>query len=90
MGYPIGTKGYKVYDIQDKRIKICRYVLICEETFPFKNNKTDYKDEDPIKFQNNECQQHDEPTQFDEPMNEEVWHTHNSDDTLISNPIKVN
>nr|GFA06723.1 putative ribonuclease H-like domain-containing protein [Tanacetum cinerariifolium] len=37
LGYPQGTKGYKIYDIESKKIVVSRDVLFLEENFPFKN-----------------------------------------------------
>lgn len=35
LGYPIGIKGYKLYDIQTKQIFISRDVVFHETIFPF-------------------------------------------------------
>lgn len=35
IGYPMGTKGYKLYDIQFQRMCISRDVVFREDTFPF-------------------------------------------------------
>nr|GEV82523.1 integrase, catalytic core [Tanacetum cinerariifolium] len=37
LGYPQGTKGYKIYDIESKKIVVSRDVLFLKENFPFKN-----------------------------------------------------
>ncbi|KAM0002197.1 putative RNA-directed DNA polymerase [Helianthus debilis subsp. tardiflorus] len=35
LGYPPGTKGYKIYDLQLKKIFITRHVKFYEDVFPF-------------------------------------------------------
>lgn len=35
LGYPIGMKAYKLYDIQTKQIFICSDMIFHESTFPF-------------------------------------------------------
>ncbi|KAJ0550054.1 putative RNA-directed DNA polymerase [Helianthus annuus] len=40
LGYPQGIKGYKVYDIETKKIIVSRDVFFLENTFPFKNTTT--------------------------------------------------
>nr|GEX68162.1 hypothetical protein [Tanacetum cinerariifolium] len=37
LGYPQGTKGYKIYDIESKKIVVSRDVLFLEDNIPFKN-----------------------------------------------------
>ena len=36
LGYPPGTKGYKIYDLEYKKIIVSRYTKFCEDIFPFK------------------------------------------------------
>ncbi|KAD0786919.1 hypothetical protein E3N88_43719 [Mikania micrantha] len=38
LGYPHGTKGYKVYDIEQKKMIISRHVQFVEESFPFRDD----------------------------------------------------
>ena len=35
LGYPQGTKGYKIYDLKENKIIISRDVRFCENKFPF-------------------------------------------------------
>ncbi|GJU48849.1 hypothetical protein Tco_1218404 [Tanacetum coccineum] len=53
-GYPQGTKGYKIYDIEDRKIIVSRDVSFMENVFPFKNITEGYydNDDDPTKIQN--------------------------------------
>ena len=37
VGYPFGTKGWKVFDLEAKEIFICRDVIFYENSFPLKN-----------------------------------------------------
>nr|KAJ0198111.1 hypothetical protein LSAT_V11C700366270 [Lactuca sativa] len=57
LGYPQGTKGYKIYDIESRKIIISREVLFHESTLPFKNEKLgqDDGDEEPVKLHNDVC-----------------------------------
>lgn len=85
LGYPTGTKGYKVYDIENKRITVSRDVLFCEESFPFKNIKIDenYNDEHHVKNQDCLCHERHTSAQTTEPTNSEDQQAHNSKDILI-------
>ena len=38
IGYPIGYKGYKLYDLEHKRFFISRVVTFVEDVFPFHNS----------------------------------------------------
>lgn len=38
-GYPLGQKGYKVYDMTTNEIYVSRDVLFFEEEFPFKKGE---------------------------------------------------
>ncbi|KAJ0466590.1 putative RNA-directed DNA polymerase [Helianthus annuus] len=38
VGYPYGTKGYKVYDLEDKKVVITRHVNFFEDCFPYLND----------------------------------------------------
>ncbi|GJY94155.1 retrovirus-related pol polyprotein from transposon TNT 1-94 [Tanacetum coccineum] len=53
-GYPQGTKGYKIYDIEDRKIIVSVDVSFMENVFPFKNITEGYCDNDdgPTKIQN--------------------------------------
>lgn len=57
LGYPQGTKGYKVYDIKAHKIIISRDVLFCEDVFPFRNVKANQhsEDEEPVKYHDDTC-----------------------------------
>lgn len=35
LGYPFGKKGWRVYDLETRKISISRNVLFCEDKFPF-------------------------------------------------------
>jgi len=37
VGYPFGTKGWKVFDLKTKKKIICRDAIFYENLFPFKN-----------------------------------------------------
>ncbi|CAH9127240.1 unnamed protein product [Cuscuta epithymum] len=41
IGYPLGSKGYKLYDLSNHKILISRNVKFYEMTFPYKNTTTD-------------------------------------------------
>ncbi|KAK1406643.1 hypothetical protein QVD17_42133 [Tagetes erecta] len=41
LGYPPGTKGHKIFDIQHNKIIISRNVKFMEHVFPFANNATE-------------------------------------------------
>lgn len=43
VGYSPGQKGYKIYSLDTKNIKICRDVVFHESVYPFKN-QTDLPD----------------------------------------------
>ncbi|KAD4584722.1 hypothetical protein E3N88_22323 [Mikania micrantha] len=36
LGYPHGTKGYKIYDTEQKKMIVSRHVQFVEDSFPFK------------------------------------------------------
>ena len=40
LGYPQGTKGYKIYDIETRKIIVSRDAFFLESFFPFKNTTT--------------------------------------------------
>lgn len=44
MGYPPGIKGYKIYDIENKKIIVSRDVRFHENNFPFKGIGMDLKE----------------------------------------------
>ncbi|KAI3681211.1 hypothetical protein L6452_35996 [Arctium lappa] len=52
VGYPQGTKGYKVYDIENKKIMISRDVRFVENNFPMAHtyNSGEVQEEDPFRF----------------------------------------
>lgn len=52
LGYPQGTKGYKLYDIEDKKIIVSRDVSFFENVFPFKNTTEGLycNDDEPTKI----------------------------------------
>ncbi|GJZ80942.1 retrovirus-related pol polyprotein from transposon TNT 1-94 [Tanacetum coccineum] len=54
LGYPQGTKGYKIYDIEDRKIIVSKDVSFMDNVFPFKNITEGYCDNDdgPTKIQN--------------------------------------
>ena len=37
VGYPVGYKGYKLYDLENKRFFISKDVKFIEDEFPFHN-----------------------------------------------------
>ncbi|KAI3754367.1 hypothetical protein L1987_54149 [Smallanthus sonchifolius] len=39
LGYPCGTKGYRIYDFELRRLVISRHVRFVEEIFPYVDNK---------------------------------------------------
>ncbi|KAJ0533857.1 putative RNA-directed DNA polymerase [Helianthus annuus] len=39
LGYPFGTKGYKIYDLDEKKVVITRHVKFFETHFPFETEK---------------------------------------------------
>ena len=90
VGYPEGTKWYKIYDIQDKRIIVSRDVLFCEDRFPFKNIKTNenYEDEDHIKLHGSVFHEDHEPAQTVEPTHDENQQNHNDIDTLSGDHVQ--
>lgn len=57
LGYPQGTKGYKVYDIKYNKIIVSRDVLFFESILPSKNTKVDTfgEDDESFKYQNDMC-----------------------------------
>lgn len=90
LGYPTGTKGYKVYGIQGKRITASRDVIFCEDIFPFKKTKVDdnFKDEGPIKFQNGMCHDRHTPTQIVEIKYGKNLQAHNNEDILTNDLLQ--
>lgn len=44
LGYPPGIKGYKIYDIENKKIIVSRDVRFYENNFPFKGMNMDLKE----------------------------------------------
>ncbi|KAJ0457905.1 putative RNA-directed DNA polymerase [Helianthus annuus] len=53
LGYLGGTNGYKVYDMESKKIVISRDVLFCENYFPFKitnGNEASNDNDEPIRL----------------------------------------
>ncbi|KAJ9561853.1 LOW QUALITY PROTEIN: hypothetical protein OSB04_007013 [Centaurea solstitialis] len=49
LGYPQGTKGYKIFDIENKKIIVSRDVRFHENQFPFYKENDDCEDDDPLK-----------------------------------------
>jgi hypothetical protein len=56
LGYPLGTKGYKVYDLEKRRIIITRDTKFIEEVFPFAVTKKDTKQQIYMSHEDNEEQ----------------------------------
>ncbi|GKF84591.1 hypothetical protein Tco_0249489, partial [Tanacetum coccineum] len=48
LGYPPGTKGYKIYDLEDKKIIVSRDTQFREEHFPFKGVISNCQHGDPF------------------------------------------
>nr|GEV76457.1 hypothetical protein [Tanacetum cinerariifolium] len=46
LGYPSGTKGYKVYDVEHDKIVVLRDVRFFENIFPCDSNASHYKDDE--------------------------------------------
>lgn len=40
IGYPYGKKGWRIYDLEKEVFFVSRYVVFCENTFPYSENKT--------------------------------------------------
>ncbi|KAJ9566378.1 hypothetical protein OSB04_002344 [Centaurea solstitialis] len=49
LGYPQGTKGYKIFDIENKKIIVSRDVRFQENQFPFYKENDECEDDDPLK-----------------------------------------
>ncbi|XP_076888387.1 uncharacterized protein LOC143538804 [Bidens hawaiensis] len=65
LGYPPGTKGYKIYDIQNKKITISRHVTFHENDFPFDKINSGQQDDnlfEPIIDEENPNKINFEPT----------------------------
>ncbi|GJY98317.1 putative RNA-directed DNA polymerase [Tanacetum coccineum] len=66
MGYPQGTKGYKILDIKTGKIIISRDTKFFEEKFPFKSDDLIYEEVDALEPFNkpicNEIKNHVKPT----------------------------
>ncbi|XP_019252834.1 PREDICTED: uncharacterized protein LOC109231642 [Nicotiana attenuata] len=41
LGYPTGQKGYKVLDVETKKVFVSRDVKFCEDIFPFSSSSSD-------------------------------------------------
>ncbi|KAI3457340.1 hypothetical protein Pfo_014003 [Paulownia fortunei] len=48
IGYPIGSKGYKLYDIDNNKVFISRNVQFCEYIFPFHKLQQQLDQERPL------------------------------------------
>ncbi|KAD4177991.1 hypothetical protein E3N88_26582 [Mikania micrantha] len=71
VGYPRGTKGYKIYDAKHNKIIISRDVKFFENLIPFKNEK--FQEEDifiPTKWWDEETQFSDESNEAIQPQTE--------------------
>ncbi|KAJ0860142.1 putative RNA-directed DNA polymerase [Helianthus annuus] len=62
LGYPRGTKGYKVYDVKNQKMVISRDVKFIETVYPFTNATETTTKEEIFRF----------PTSWDETMKEEL------------------
>jgi len=51
MGYPSGTKGYKIYDLEQRKMIVSRDVKFLEETFPFNNMKSNERNKEDDLFE---------------------------------------
>ena len=51
LGYPQGTKGYKIFDIKNKKIIVSRDVRFHENQFPFYKRNDEHEGDDPLKIE---------------------------------------
>lgn len=94
LGYPSGTKGYKIFDIKEKKIVISRDVIFCENIFPFKEIIVENDELDEIPSKVFDDMTHDYETQiFDggsaETINEPTEFLAQSDQTSASDSINT-
>ncbi|GKA96093.1 putative RNA-directed DNA polymerase [Tanacetum coccineum] len=81
LGYPPRTKGYKILDLETRKIIVSRDVNFHEENFPFKNVQANNESgtEEPIIC--HDCHCHDEPTlaqnKEQNPMEQDSQMDHN-------------
>ncbi|KAD5317239.1 hypothetical protein E3N88_17185 [Mikania micrantha] len=68
LGYPPGTKGYCIYDLELKRLVLTRHVKFVEECFPFLDDHHNNKDEPALKGMNEDwVKGGDVPTMHEHP-----------------------
>lgn len=53
LGYPMGKKGYKFFDLKEEKIYISRNATFVEDVFPFKRNYEGVKNLDDTSFAQN-------------------------------------
>ncbi|XP_076949064.1 uncharacterized protein LOC143621579 [Bidens hawaiensis] len=80
LGYPRGTKGYKIYDVKNGKMIVSRDVRFVENTFPYDSNTKKEEDEEPEMFEF--------PTWYYEDQNphENMSNTHEENDPETDNP----
>lgn len=75
LGYPHGTKGYKIFDIENKKIVVSRDVKFHEDNFPFSGSPQTQVDQDifsPIPNQSVESPYHEAHDTLHKTTNSEV------------------
>lgn len=48
VGYPFGLKGYRIYDLETKKISVSRHVVFHETKFPFRDVLSQPQEEGPV------------------------------------------
>ncbi|KAJ9542625.1 hypothetical protein OSB04_029131 [Centaurea solstitialis] len=61
LGYPPGTKGYKIFDLETRKLIVSRDVNFHEENFPFKHVQEGHEKDTVEPMICHDCHCHDEP-----------------------------
>nr|GEV90989.1 putative ribonuclease H-like domain-containing protein [Tanacetum cinerariifolium] len=89
LGYPPGTKGYKIFDLETRKIILSRNVNFHEEIFPFKNVQDSGENEagEPMVHHECHCYNEQDLTQNKrQNFMEENTQVHHDQDSELNNP----
>ncbi|GJZ91070.1 putative RNA-directed DNA polymerase [Tanacetum coccineum] len=90
MGYPQGTKGYKILDIKTGKIIISRDTKFFEEKFPFKSDDLIYKEVDALEPFNkpicDEIKNHVKPTVDEVHIDESTSSVETNKNSVVNEP----